>query len=869
MTKEKLSNIISYLESLKEKNGDYKNYLESLDLLANRLLDYYTPHAHGEYMDMTEEEYNEIDALFQDAIKKSEFFLQTEFADEENSEARDIKQTVTKSIHDDLLTGYYNDFKNVKLEKGKSFYEQIQKPKQVEVLNVEAEANDALVKEEAKEEKKEANHEVGDISASKIYNDGLFQKDKMVVTYDNEKVSGTFIYKTNYDPDKQIDALIQEFSVKYPEYQEYFASLNDINVLNELSAINNNEIIDKNGNIINFFKDKNLKVSEINNFDEYKNKLNFLNANAEFIIKLRPALKEINELSIELKAKNDTNLDRRNVAMTNISKLFGAKDVIPNARAVAIEKDIDGEKEYTEGTFIEDPKGKTVDEFSLNDPIHTSSLESWDTVEAKKALSKLQILDYISGNKRDIKNIKFEFDPKTNKLVGIHGINNEKGFFTPVIEKEIIGEEDYSGLENIKVIDSEMAEMISSLEESEFKASMINTGLSKTEIHEAWRRVENLKDVIRDPKILNDKDNAHKLFKEEKFVIVNGDEAWSKIRLNDLKAKNNIFEKVIDAQKSLVSEAKVDKSLDDNYKILKFSYNNKIFDGDKFLAEAKRNAPLFGTSKRYSNILKGLNEYNNAVTAEEKASKLDKLQELVDTYNAEKINSNVLDEDGNLLKNLSGKDLGRVNLVKNLDLFVKNAKSLGKEVDLALKVKTDDEKKVDEFNSTYRLGKYKNYAKVYRNEKDQILINANILEREKQNMNILSETAKEMIKINNGVDLDKNPISKQKYELCQNYIETTIKNCKEQLLSDYHHGVIPKEYFDYKNEKYDHKIFDFKDEEKMFAYENPESEIFKNNFQDQVDKEINNDAKKEEMIELEDFSNKQELEIDENAIENK
>lgn len=867
MTKEKLSNIISYLESLKEKDGDYKKYLDSLDLLANRLLDYYTPHAHGEYMDMTEEEYNEIDALFQDAIKKSEFFLQTEFADEENSEARDIKKTVTKSIHDDLLTGYYNDFKSVKLEKGKSFYEQIQKPKQIEVLNAEVEANGAEVKEEAKEEKKEANHEVGDISASKIYNDGLFQKDKMVVTYDNEKVSGTFIYKTNYDPDKQIDILIQEFSVKYPEYQEYFASLNDINVLNELSAINNDEIIDKNGKILNFFKDYKLSVSEISNFDEYKNKLSFLNANAEFIIKLRPALKEINELSIELKAKNDTNLDRRNVAMTNISKLFGAKDVIPNARAVAIEKDIDGEKEYTEGTFVDDPKGKTIDEFSLNDPIHTTSLESWDTVEAKKALSKLQILDYISGNKRDIKNVKFEFDPKTNKLVGVQGINNEKGFFTPVIEKEIIGEEDYSGLENIKVIDSEMAEMISSLEESEFKASMINTGLSKTEIHEAWRRVENLKDVIRDPKILDDKDNAHKLFKEEKFVIVNGDEAWSKIRLSDLKAKNNIFEKVIDAQKSLVSEAKVDKSLDDNYKILKFSYNNKIFDGDKFLAEAKRNAPLFGTSKRYSNILKGLNEYNNAVTAEEKASKLDKLQELVDTYNAEKINSNVLDEDGNLLKNLSGKDLGRVNLVKNLDFFVKNAKSLGKEVDEALKAKTDDEKKVDEFNSTYRLGKYKNYAKVYKNENNQILINANILEREKQNMNILSETAKEMIKINNGVDLDKNPISKQKYELCQNYIETTIKNCKEQLLSDYHHGVIPKEYFDYKNQKYDHKIFDFKDEEKMFAYENPESEIFKNNFQDQVDKEVNN--KEEEMIELEDFSNKQELEIDENAIENK
>ena len=866
MTKEKLSNIISYLESLKEKDGDYKKYLDSLDLLANRLLDYYTPHYNGEYMDMTEEEYNELDSLFQDAIKNSEFFLETEFADEENKEARDIKQTVTKNIHDELLTKYYNDFKSVKLEKGKSFFEQIQKPKQLEVLNVEAIANNDVEENKEVKENKEPNHEIGDISQSNIYNDGLFQKDKMVVTYDNEKVSGTFIYKTNYDPDKQIDNLIQEFAIKYPEYQEYFVSLNDINTLNELSAISNEKIIDKNGKIVNFFNDYKSSVSEIDNFNEYKNKLSFLNANAEFIIKLRPVLKEINELSVELKAKNDTNLDRRNVAMTNISKLFDATDVVTNARAVAIEKDIDGEKVYTEGTFIDDPKGKTVDEFSLNDPIHTASLEAWDTVEAKKALSKLQILDYISGNRRDIKNIKFDFDPKTNKLVGVQGINNEKSFFTPTIKKEIIGEEDYSGLENIKVIDGEMAQMIMSLEESEFTASMINTGLSKTEIHEAWRRVENLKEVIRNPKILDDKDNLHKLFKEEKFVIVNGDEAWSKLSLNDLKAKNNIFEKVINAQKSLVNEAKVDKSLDENYKILKFSYNNKVLDGDKFLAEAKRNAPLFGTSKRYTNILKGLNEYNKASTPEEKASKLDGLQELVDVYNIEKVKSNVLDEDGNLLKNLSGKELGRVNLVKNLEIFIKNAKTLGKEVDLAFKEKTDNEKKVEEFNSTYRLGKYKNYAKVYKNENNQILINANILEREKQNTIVLSETAKKMIEINNGVDLDKNPISKQKYEACQNYIETTIKSCKEQLLSDYHHGVIPKEYFDYKNEKYDHKIFDFKDEEQKFAYENPESEIFKNNFQDQIAKEINDNQ--EEMIELKDFSNKQELEINGNEMDN-
>lgn len=845
MRKEQLANIFSYLESIKEKDGDYKKYIDSLNILVSRLLDYYTPNIQGKYMDMTKEEYDEIDKLFKDSIEKSKFFLDTGFVDEENEIARDVKKTVAQKIHQDILTDFYNEFKNVKLEEGKSFFETIQKGKPVEV--------------------EESDRKVGDITTSSIYSDGLFEKDKMTVTYGNEKVNGTFIYKAEYDPEKEIDKLIKEYSVKYPEYKDYFVSLNDINILNELSAIDNNDIVDKNGRVINFFNGKELLVSEIDNFNNFKNELSFLNANAEFIMKLRPVLSEINEYSVNLKAENKTVLDRRNVAVTGVAKMLNNEGVIPNARAVAIEGNNNGEKTYVEGTFVEDAKGKTINEFALSDSVHTLGLDAWDTAEAKKALANLQIIDYICGTKRDINNIKFEFDPKTNKLIGVQGVNNEKSFFTPNIKPEIIGEEDYSDLENIKVIDSDMAMRIEALSEAEFKASMIQAGLNKTEAHEAWRRVEKLQEVIKDPKILDGKDNQDKLFKEEKLVIVNGDEAWSNLKLNELKAKGNIFEKTIDAQKTLTSEAKVDKSLDDNYKILKFSYNNKLNNGDNFLDEAKRNAPLFGTSKRYSNIIKGLNEYNNAVTPEDKAEKLDGLKILVDAYNAEKISSGVIDKEGNVLKNLTGKDLGRVNLVTKLDSFIKNAKGLGDEVKEAFEKKNSDEKKVDEFNATYRLGKYKNYAKVYKNENNQILINANILERERQNNSLLIEKVKEMRDINNGVDLDKSPKLKAKYDLCKNYIDTTIKNCKEQLLSDYQHGAIPKEYFDYKNEKYDNKIFDFDDEESKFAYENLESKIFKNDFQEQLGNEIEKDLGNDEnMIEMEDFSNKQELEIDDN-----
>ena len=869
MKKEQLANIISYLESIKEKDGDYKKYLDSLDLLTKRLIDYYTPNLQGKYMNMTLEEYEEIDTLFKDCIEKSNFFLQTEFADEKNEYARDIKKTVTQRLHKDLLTDFYEEYKNLKLDTNKPFYEQIQKPKKMEEIEQESVIdNDVAAKEEnkedKKEEKKENNKEVGDISASKIYTDGLFQKDNMVVNYGNEKISGTFIYKTNYNPDEEIDRLINEYVAKYPEYKDYFLSLRDIESLNELNDINNEELLDEDGKIANFFNGKNLKASETSKFNEYKNQQNFLNANAEFILKLRPVLKEINDYSINLKAKNETNLDRRNVAVTGISKMLDHPEVIPNARAVAIENDNNGQKSYFEGTFIEDAKGKTINEFGLNDSVHTSKLEDWDTVEAKKALANLQIIDYICGNKRDVNNIKFEFDPKTNKLIGVQGINNEKSFFTPNVKPLIIGEEDYSEIEKIKVIDGEMATKIMAIDEAEFNASMLQYGLNETEVSEAWRRLSELKEVISNPKILDEKDNTDKLFKEEKFIIVNGDEAWKNLNLQNLKTKDNIFSKVIDAQKELTNEAKVDKTLIENYNILKSTYINKILDGDKFLEEAKRNAPLFGTSRRYTNIIKGLNDYNNTTKPEEKAEKLDKLQQLVDIYKTEKEDAGAIDKYGNPLKNLSGKDLGRVNLVNKLDTYLKKTKEFSLDVQNAYDKKEENENKVEEFNATYRLGKYKNYAKLYKNEKDQILINANILEREKQINNILVETSKQMVSFNNGVDLDKSPVLKQKYELCKNYIDTTIKNSKEQLLNDYHHGTIPKEYFDYKNQKYDKKIFDFKEEEKLFAYENPESKIFKNNFQDKILNDINKDLLEEEnMMEMKDIVIENEPEMQE------
>jgi len=834
MRKKQLENIISYLESLKDIKGEYKKYVESIDLLANRLLDYYTPDINGKYKNITKDEYEELDNYFKDAIDKSNKYLNSSFDDEKNEEARNLKKRINEQLHEEFLSKYYVDFKNVNIESENTFFDEMEKV---------------------------GSKRVGSISNSNIYTEGFFQKDKLTVDYDNEKVSGTFIYKTDYDADKAIDSLIKEYSQKYPQYKEYFIALNDMDRLKELSNIKNEEIV-KNNQVINFFNNKELKVKEIPHFDEYKNELEFLNANASFITKIRSVVEEINTYSIDLNLKKGTNLDKRNVAFFTIAKALDHKEVTAEARSVSIEKTIDGKTVYQEGTFIEDVKGKMINEFDIKDEVHTLSIDSWDTVEAKKSLANLQIMDYICGNKRSMNDIKFEFDPNTHKLVGVKGVNNEKSFFTPKEFKSLNKEDevDYSDIKNLKVIDEDMATKISSLEEATFKAFLVGNGLNKNEVRAAWERVEKLQELVKKLNVIEDKEDINEKLKDSDLVIVSN-EAWKNLSLkalaNNDKTNENIFDKTLNAQAKLTNEIKIDKNLEANYKILKFSYDNKLLQGDKFLAKARKNAPLFGTSRRYTNILKGLSEYNAAITTEEKEAKLAKLKDYVKVYNTEKVAARVMDENGNLLKNLTGKDLERVNLVKDINQFIDVAEKMKVEVADSKKLMDDDIEKVDEFNQTYRLGKYKAYAKAYKNEDGKIKIRQDVIEREKQNNASLSNTSKKLISLNNDNNLDKDKNKKEQYLNMQKYLDTSIESYKKQLKTDYEHGVIPKEYYDYKIDKYDKKIFDL-DDEKMFVAENPASEIFVNEFHEQ----INNDLKFGEIIDKDDA-------IEENIIDNK
>lgn len=808
MKKQQLANTIEYMNELNSKNKEYKDYCNSLNLLSNKLISYYSPDSYGKYKKITKEEHDELDKLFKDAISKSDEFLKNAF--KEKDDIKDSKKDMSVEIHKQILDDYAS-FKAMDLNNQKSFVEEMDKTK---------------------------NRQLGNISASNISFDGLFKKDELTVEYGEEKVSGTFFYKTEYDSDKMIDGLIKEFSDEYPQYKEYFSTLNDIETLNELASIKNSEMLGNNGVVINYFN-KPLKAASAPKFDEYKNQLSFLNANARFIMKLRPMMEKINAFSLDLNVKKGINIDRRNVAVTNVAKVLNRENVVPTARAVAIENEVNGKKVYTEGTFVENAVGKTIDEFGVKDEIRNADINAWDTVEAKKDLANIQVLDYLCGNdKRDINSLKFNFDLETKKIIGIQGINNEYSFnSTEAKVEEALDEEiDNSDITKFKVIDEEMASKILSLDEASFKTTLAASGLDDKSVDNAVDRLNKLQDVLKKTKVIGEKDNIDKALRENKFVVVSAD-AWKNLKLENLAIdKNNIFSKAIDAKEKITGPQVADKSLADKYKVLKFTYNNKLLEGDKFLDEAKKNAPLFGTSRRYNNIIKSLNEYHNA-TVEEKEAKLENLKASLDVYNKEKIDSNVLDENGNLLKKLSGKDLARVNLYKDIKEYVKNVEALKKETDEAKALTEEDLKKTDEINQIYRRGKYANYAQAVKDNEGKILISSTIMDRERENMNLLKNTSSKIVEMNQG-KIDKNPAKLEQLNNMKKYLDSSIESYKKQLKTDYEHGVIPKEYYDYKIERYDKKIFGLSDDEKLFKAEDPNAKIFKNEFQEEIKEEV-------------------------------
>ena len=211
-----------------------------------------------------------------------------------------------------------------------------------------------------------------------------------------------------------------------------------------------------------------------------------------FIEYINSYAKAENELGIneEIGISPDAKMDKRNSAMSMVADLIGCGKLIANSRNLQV-MDTSTGKIYG-GTFMEKAKG--CDRNSVN----TEDLEKFNqlspskienSLQLKKDIANLQILDWICGNgDRHSGNILYKIDDDGN-LVGLVGIDNDTSF----------GDKDHNhnlsgiNLENMVAIPEETAQKIMDMNKESFKIMLYGYDLSATEVNKALDRLEKLK----------------------------------------------------------------------------------------------------------------------------------------------------------------------------------------------------------------------------------------------------------------------------------------------------------------------------------------------------------------------------------------
>lgn len=198
-----------------------------------------------------------------------------------------------------------------------------------------------------------------------------------------------------------------------------------------------------------------------------------------------------------------TSVNKRNNAMSDYAELLGSPDLIAKSVPMTVNRG----QQTVHGTFMANADGLDLDDFIPSRP-GFSYLASTGVSTAKqmeiapegmKALSHLQVMDYLCGNvDRHGKNMFYKFDtsdPQKVRLVGVQGIDNDASF--GMVEHTHMGPQGYmSGLADIKVMDAEQAKAILELTPEKMNEKIRLADLSEEEILAANQRLSDLKDRI-------------------------------------------------------------------------------------------------------------------------------------------------------------------------------------------------------------------------------------------------------------------------------------------------------------------------------------------------------------------------------------
>ncbi len=260
---------------------------------------------------------------------------------------------------------------------------------------------------------------------------------------------------------------------------------------------------------------------EFNNEDVKERREAFFTSLSELFNSIE-AIKTVTRAQLDVHGiSQNANVNKRNNAMYEYAKLLGYPDLMAKSVPMTL---VHGNK-VVSGSYMLHAKG--VEKEKMFDPKNPEFNGKQMVIAAsgKKQLSNMQILDFLCGNvDRHGKNMfyQYEVDGDKVKLVGVQGIDNDASF--GVVQYK--GAVDYtrmSPIEDIDVIDKEMAEKIMNLDKDEMENIIRLAGLSENEIDAAFERLNALQQKIKS---------------KDGITILDGEEAWDNLDLDKYSNRN-------------------------------------------------------------------------------------------------------------------------------------------------------------------------------------------------------------------------------------------------------------------------------------------------------------------------------------------
>ena len=251
--------------------------------------------------------------------------------------------------------------------------------------------------------------------------------------------------------------------------------------------------------------------------------------------------------------KAGENIEKRNVAMSNVATFLGAGDIVAKARSFTLKV---GQETKT-GVFQQKGKGADLDhlpkEHEIWEIVKNSEGKDYsavDNAELKRQVSDLMVIDYICGNvDRHRGNMLYKVGTVNGKkaITGITGIDNDLSFGAKTEIKAESGER-MVALENMRIMRKTTAERLLDMTPEKLELLLKDQNFNKEEMDACKKRLSDLrKKLIADINYQNSS-NDRKLRKG--MILVVPDDKFDDYPIEKLAATSkgdNYFGRVMGA----------------------------------------------------------------------------------------------------------------------------------------------------------------------------------------------------------------------------------------------------------------------------------------------------------------------------------